>query len=124
MAGHVARIGDINNTHAYKIRTPPPLVKPKEENINAYIYKEDEDRIELAHDRNQLRYVVNTVMNFVSNQSSDCTSCYCCCFKIQMAPHLQAFYTTIAEEKNGKPIRISGFFGEMWNLLEQELKFK
>jgi hypothetical protein len=37
---------------------------------------------------------------------------------------MATFYTTIVEEKNGKPITISGFFGEMWNLLEQELKFK
>lgn len=67
---------------------------------------------------------MNTITNFVSYQTSDCTPCHCCCFKIEMAPNLQAFYTTIAEEKNGKPIRISGFFGEMWNVLEQELKFK
>jgi hypothetical protein len=92
--------------------------------VKAYIYKENENRNELAHDRNQRRYVVNTVMNVGSYQSSDCTSCHCCCLKVQIAPHLQAFYTTIAEEKNGKPIRISGFFGEMWNVLEQELKFK
>jgi hypothetical protein len=89
-----------------------------------YIYKQDDDRIELAHDRNQRRYVVDTAMNLVTNQSSDCNSRQRSCFKMQMALYLQAFYTTIAEEKNGKPIRISGFFGEMWNLLEQELKFK
>jgi hypothetical protein len=37
---------------------------------------------------------------------------------------LQAFHTQIVEERNNKPIKISGFFGEMWKLLEERLEFK
>jgi hypothetical protein len=52
-----------------------PLVKPTEDNINAYMYKQDKERIELAHDKNQRRYVVKTVMNLVKYQYSESTSC-------------------------------------------------
>ncbi|XP_021923390.1 probable glutamate receptor [Zootermopsis nevadensis] len=37
---------------------------------------------------------------------------------------IDAFYTNVVEESNNKPIKISGFFGEMWNTLEDQLKFK
>ena len=52
-------------TRIYEKKTP--LVQPRQDNINVHIYKQDEDRIELAHDKNQWRYVVNTVMNVVSS---------------------------------------------------------